>query len=147
MGGQGGLYKPLIIPLNPPLKKGDLKENPIRIYGDRMTLKSLSLDTPAPELLARLKNLFREWGLFDQPLTLTHRGQKYLVRCDAHSFTIYRLNPQCHVPPGVPGWPVCLVTPEMAVDETCPPHSEEDEFAAGLALLDWLDLIKKTLGK
>jgi hypothetical protein len=22
-GGQGGLYKPLIIPLNPPLEKGD----------------------------------------------------------------------------------------------------------------------------
>ena len=98
-------------------------------------------------MLARLQNLFREWDLFDQQLTLTFDGQKYLVSCDAHSFSIYRLNPHCHVPPGAPGWPVCLVTGEMAADEACAPHLEEDEFAANLTLQDWLDLIKKTLGK
>ena len=108
---------------------------------------SLSLETPAPELLARLQNIFRGWDLLDQSLTLTHRGQKYLARCDAHSFAVYRLNPHGHVPPGAPGWPVCLVTGEMAVDEGCPPHLEEDEFAADLSLQDWLDLIKETLGK
>jgi hypothetical protein len=112
-----------------------------------MTPGSLSLDMPAAELLARIQNLFREWGLFDQPLALTHDGQNYLARCDAHSFTIYRLNPHCHVPPGAPGWPVCLVTAEMAADETCAPYLEEDEFAAPLTLRDWLDLIQKTLGK
>jgi len=112
-----------------------------------MTSLSLSLDIPAPELLARIQDLCRELDILAKPLTLTHRGQKYLVRCDAHSFTIYRLNPHCHVPPGAPGWPVCLVTPEMAVDETCPPHWEEDEFASGLTLPDWLNLIKQTLGK
>ena len=112
-----------------------------------MNLKSLSLDTPAPELLARLQEIFREWDLFDQPLTLTHRGRKYLVSCEAHSFPIDRLNPNCHLPPGAPGWPVCLVTGEMAADEGCAPHLEEDEFVADLTLQDWLDLIKKTLGK
>ena len=112
-----------------------------------MTSPSLSLDIPAPELLARIQDLCRKLEIFEKPLTLTHRGRNYLASCDAHSFTIYRLNPHCHVPPGAPGWPVCLVTPEMAVDETCPPHSEEDEFASGLTLPDWLDLIKKTLGK
>jgi hypothetical protein len=30
-GGQGGLTNSLIIPLNPPLKKGDLKYPPFRI--------------------------------------------------------------------------------------------------------------------
>jgi hypothetical protein len=112
-----------------------------------MTPTSLSQDTNPSELLARLQDLFREWDLFDRPLTLTHRGQEYLVRCDAHSFAIYRLNPHYHVPPGAPGWPVYLVTAEMAVDEACAPHLEEDEFAADLALQDWLNLIKKTLGK
>ena len=112
-----------------------------------MICGSLSLDIPASELLARIQDLFRGWGIFEKPLTLTYHGQEYLVSCDAHSFAVYRLNPHCHVPPGAPGWPVCLVTGEMAVDEACAPHLEEDEFATGLTIQDWLDLIKKTLGK
>ena len=112
-----------------------------------MALTSFSLDTPAPELLARLQKIFREWGAFDRPLSLIYGGQEYLVSCNDHSFTIYRLNPHCHVPPGAPGWPVCLVTAEMAADEACAPHLEEDEFAANLTLKDWLELIQKTLGK
>jgi hypothetical protein len=108
---------------------------------------SLSPDTPASELLARIQDLFREMDLFEKPLTLTHQGQKYLVSCNAHAFTIYRLSPICHFPPGKPGWPVVLVTAEMAVDESSPPHLEEDEFATGLTLQDWLALIKQTFGK
>ena len=45
-------------------------------------------------------------------------------------------------PPGRPGWPVCLVTAEAVVDETSPPHLPEDEFASGLSLDGWLDLIE-----
>jgi hypothetical protein len=112
-----------------------------------MTPGNLSLDIPAPELLSRIQDLFREMDLFAQPLTLSREGQKYLVSCDAHSFTIYRLSPDCHLPPGKPGWPVCLVTAEMAVDESSPPGLEEDEFATGLTLQDWLILIKKTFGE
>ncbi len=112
-----------------------------------MPPESLSPDTPASELLGRIQNLFRELDLFEKPLTLTHHGQKYLVSCDAHAFTIYRLSPNCHLPPGKPGWPVCLVTGEMAVDESSPPCLEEDEFTTGLTLQDWLALINKTFGK
>lgn len=112
-----------------------------------MTFQNLSLDLPASELLARIQDFFRELDLFAQPVTLTHRGQRYLVSCEAHSFSIYRLSPNCHLPPGQPGWPVCLVTEEMAVDETSPPCLEEDEFATGLTLQDWLALIKQTFGK
>jgi hypothetical protein len=112
-----------------------------------MTYQGLSLDLPAPELLARLQKLFRDWNAFDQPLTLTHGGQDYLARCDAHSFAVYRLSSTCHLPPGKPGWPVCLVTAQMVVDEGSPPCPEADEFASGLTLPDWLALIRKTFGK
>jgi hypothetical protein len=108
---------------------------------------NLSLDLPPSELLSRIQDLFREMDLFDQPLTLFHQGQTYLVSCDGRSFIIYRLSPDCHLPPGKPGWPVCLVTADMVVDESSLPGLEEDEFAAGLTLLDWLTLIKQTFGK
>ena len=83
------------------------------------------------ELLGRIQARFRELGLFGSPLTLTHNGEKYLAACDDQAFAVYRLVDQCHVPPGRPGWPVCLVTAEAVVDETSPPHLADDEFASG----------------
>lgn len=94
------------------------------------------------ELLGRIQARFRELGLFGSPLTLTHNGEKYLAACDDQAFAVYRLVDQGHVPPGRPGWPVCLVTAEAVVDETSPPHLADDEFASGLSLKEWLDLIE-----
>ena len=71
----------------------------------------------------------------------------YLASCDDHSFTVYRLIDRCHLPPGQPGWPVCLVTQETIIDETSPPHLEQDDFSSGLTLADWLHLIEKEFGK
>lgn len=108
-----------------------------------MNFRAITPESSPAELLRRIQALFRELGLFEKKLTLTHQGQQYLARCDAHAFTIYRLLEKCHVPPGTPGWPVCLVTQETIIDETSPPHLEEDEFASGLTLADWLQLIEK----
>jgi hypothetical protein len=94
------------------------------------------------ELLGRIQARFRELGRFGSSLTLTHKGEKYLATCDDRVFAVYRLVGQGHVPPDRPGWPVCLVTAEAVVDETSPPHLPEDEFASGLGLGEWLQLIE-----
>jgi hypothetical protein len=97
---------------------------------------------PSPaELLGRIQAQFMQLGIFGQTLTLIYKNEKYLVNCETQSFAVHRLVEQCHVPPGRPGWPVCLVTEEIVVDETSPPHLPEDEFASGLSLERWLDLI------
>ena len=96
---------------------------------------------PPAETLRRIQERFRELGLFEQTLTLTYKGKKYLVSCDDRAFAVYRLVSRCHLPPGRPGWPVCLVTEEVVVDETSPPHLPEDEFSSGLGLKEWLKLI------
>jgi hypothetical protein len=101
--------------------------------------------TPKPspvELLRRIQARFRELGLFGSTLTLTHNGEQYLATCDDRVFAVYRRVDQGHVSPGRPGWPVCLVTAEAVVDETSPPHLPEDEFASGLGLKEWLELIE-----
>jgi hypothetical protein len=108
---------------------------------------SESPSQPSPgELLRRIQARFRELGLFRSPLTLTYKGEKYLATCDDRVFAVYRLVDRCHVSPGRPGWPVCLVTAEVAVDETSPPHLAEDEFASGLSLEEWLKLIDSLYG-
>jgi hypothetical protein len=98
---------------------------------------------PSPaELLRGIQARFRELGLFGSTLTLTHNGEKYLATCDDRVFAVYRLVGQGHVSPGRPGWPVCLVTAEAVADETSPPHLADDEFASGLGLEEWLELIE-----
>jgi hypothetical protein len=101
---------------------------------------SASQASPA-ELLGRIQARFRELGRFGCPLTLTHKGEKYLATCDDRVFAVYRVLDQGHVAPGHPGWPVCLVTNEAVVDETSPPHLPEDEFTSGLSLNGWIELI------
>jgi hypothetical protein len=112
-----------------------------------MQWEDLGADTSPAEVLVMIKNLFRDLGIFEQTLTLTHRGHKYLARCDAHGFTVYRCLDRCHFPPGDPGWPVCLVTADAIIDENSPPHAGEDEFASGLGLADWLHLIEDRFKK
>ncbi len=73
---------------------------------------SFAPSSPA-ELLRRIQDRFRELGIFEQTLTLTFKEEKYLVSCDAQAFAVYRLVENCHVPPGRPGWPVCLVTERL----------------------------------
>ncbi len=98
------------------------------------------------ERLARIQARFRELHIFGQTLTLTYKAEKYLASCDDRAFTVYRLVEKCHVPPGRPGWPVCLVTAEVVVDEAGPPPVPEDEFSSGLSLEDWLKLIEDCYG-
>jgi hypothetical protein len=103
---------------------------------------SVTQEMSPAELLGRIQARFRELGRFGSTLTLTHNGENYLAACDDRAFAVYRLVGQCHLPPGRPGWPVCLVTHEAVVDETSPPHLADDEFASGLSLKAWLDLIE-----
>jgi hypothetical protein len=111
------------------------------------TTPNSSPTLPPADLLAQIQARFRELDLYGQKVTLTHHGRRYAARCDDHAFSIYRVNEKGHVPPGVPGWPVCLVTADAAVDEYSHPALEEDDFASGLTIQDWLRLIEETFGK
>lgn len=111
-----------------------------------MAATDLIPQTSPAEMLARIQDRFRELGIFGQSLSLTYQTDKYLVSCNDEAFAVYRLVAHCHVPPGQPGWPVCLVTGEVMVDETSPPHLPEDEFSSGLSLEGWLDLIDSLYG-
>jgi hypothetical protein len=109
---------------------------------DAMASISVNSENSPAALLGRIQARFQELGLFGTPLTLTHNSGNYLAACDERAFAVYRLVGQCHLPPGRPGWPVCLVTHEAVVDETSPPHLAEDEFASGLSLGEWLEYIE-----
>jgi hypothetical protein len=112
-----------------------------------MVTKNSGPETSPAQWLRRIQDRFRELGLLGQRLTLSHQGRKYLAACDDRAFTVYRLVEHCHIPPGRPGWPVCLVTADTVIDDTSPPALPPDEFASGLTLPEWLDLIDRTFSK
>jgi hypothetical protein len=111
-----------------------------------MTPFGLTRETPPAEALSRIQAHFRDLGLFGQTLTVTYKAKQYLARCDEQAFAVYRVVRRGHLPPGRPGWPVCLVTEEVLVDETSPPQAPEDEFNSGLSLGEWLELIDSLYG-
>jgi hypothetical protein len=100
--------------------------------------------TAPAALLRRIQTLFKELGIFGESVTLSLGGVEYRVTCNDEAFSVYRLVAHCHLPPGAPGWPVCLVTAETIVDESSPPQPADDEFASGLTLAEWLELIERT---
>lgn len=103
--------------------------------------KEKGLEHSPPMLFHQIQEFFRELGIFDQQLTLEYEEAQYLISCDNQAFLVYRINEQGGIPPGVPGWPVCLVTAETIVDECGPVPLECEYFATGLALPDWLEII------
>ena len=97
----------------------------------------------ALQVFAQIQELFRRLGILGQKLRLEFEGNKYLISCDERAFLVYRINEQDAVPPGVPGWPVCLVTAETVVDECGPAPLKCEYFSTGLALPDWLEIIEQ----
>jgi hypothetical protein len=101
---------------------------------------------PPARVLALIQKLFKQWGIYNQKLTLRHEGDEYVFSCRENAFVVYRLLPAVGKSPGPPGWPVCLVTAEGVIDECSPPHHDADYFASRLGLADWLTIIHQYFG-
>jgi hypothetical protein len=101
---------------------------------------------PPDGVLTHIQKLFKQWGIYNQKLTLNHEGDDYVFSCRENAFVIYRLLPSAGKSPGPPGWPVCLVTAAGVTDECSPPSHDEDYFASHLGLADWLAIIQQYFG-
>jgi hypothetical protein len=102
---------------------------------------------PPGLLLEHIQKLFKNWGIYNQKLTLRHEGDDFVFSCHDEAFVVYRLLPAAGPPSGAPGWPVCLVTADGLIDECSPPYHNEDFFASHLSLADWLAIIQQYYGE
>lgn len=83
-------------------------ENPL--LGDSTAKKSMAV-------LREFVFLFQSKGWLNQTLRLKHRDRRYRVVCSETKFFAYRINDCCGVPPGLPGWPVCLVSGDQIIED------------------------------
>jgi|GEM_PF-1329117 len=79
------------------------------------------------EVLRQFVAFFSGKGWLNQKVAIRSGGISYLLFCDESRFFAYRMNDNWGVPPGVPGWPVCLVTSDHVFHDrrTCASPASE----------------------
>jgi hypothetical protein len=71
-----------------------------------------------PLILQEFVDCFTSRGWLNQVLRIQRGGRKYRITCNETGFFAYRINENHGISPGIPGWPVCLVTPERIMDDS-----------------------------
>jgi hypothetical protein len=108
-----------------------------------------SANPPSPEapersphvVFARIRKVFQELGILGSDLSLEFEGVRYRVCCDDRAFMVYRVNRRSGARHHVPGWPVCLVSPDTIFEECLSPDLGRDHYDCGVDLEKWLKLI------
>ncbi len=81
-----------------------------------------STDISPIDILRRFVEVFASRGWLNGNLRIRLQNARYRIFCSEAEFMIFRINDNCGVSPGIPGWPVCVVNREQIV---------EDEHMAG----------------
>lgn len=77
------------------------------------------------EVLQQFVGVFANKGWLNQTLRIKHRDGRYSISCSEKEFIAYRINDNCHISPGFPGWPVCIIDPDRIIED-----SEMSEFVS-----------------
>lgn len=93
--------------------------------------------------LSEIQLFFRKNKVFDKDLSIEHEGKLYRLRCNDRAFTVYRVNPYQGLPPGIPGWPVCIVHESTIFQECRSPSLASDYLTCKLELNDWLEMVQR----
>jgi hypothetical protein len=112
-------------------------------------MPSNSADPPSPKgsersphvVFARIRKVFQELGILGSNLSLEYEGVRYRVSCNDQAFVVYRVNSHSGARHHVPGWPVCLVSPDSIFEECFSPGLSRDHYDCGVDLEKWLKII------
>ena len=86
------------------------------------------------DILREFIGVFANKGWLNQTLRIKRREKRYRICCSETEFFVYRINDHGGVPPGFPGWPVCIVTPDRMIEDSAMSPFRSMEPDVG----DWL---------
>ena len=90
-----------------------------------------------PKVLQEFVCFFESKGWLNRSIGIKSKDARYRLFCSESRFFAYRINESSGISPGVPGWPVCVVTRDNLFHdaETC-------AFPAGeMGNEEWLSLL------
>ena len=88
-------------------------------------------------LLQQFVEVFASKGWLNRRLRIRYRDGRYRIFCSHREFFAYRVNDNCGLPPGAPGWPVCAVTQRHLYDGSGSPGTPSPEPG----LQEWLSIV------
>lgn len=92
----------------------------------------------AKATLQKFVGIFNSKGWLNKTLRIKYQGRKYRIHCSQTGFVAYRINDYCGLSPGIPGWPVCFVTPDQILEDV-----DLSEFASTEpGAQEWLQTIR-----
>ncbi len=94
-------------------------------------------ETRPSDVLQQLVGVFAHKGWLNETVRIKHRDRRYRISCTEKAFIAYRANDNWGIPPGVPGWPVCIVDNERIIEDSGMSPFASDEPSAH----DWLRCI------
>lgn len=88
-------------------------------------------------MLHKLIEVFASRGWLDKKIRIKYHNKKYLISCSEERYFAYQINENCGLGPGMPGWPVCIISEDYVYDESEIP----DLTSVKLNMRDWLNII------
>ena len=70
------------------------------------------------EFFKQFIDVFERKGWLNVNLRIRHKSRRYRILCSGKEFMAYRINDNCFITPGIPGWPVCMINHERIVEDT-----------------------------
>ncbi len=113
--------------------------------GEGPSIADCLAGTPS-ERLERVREFFRQRGLYGQSLVLSHGDQTYRLICDERALAVFRVNHNQGLPPGNPGWMVCRLDNDSLFEECGAPGLAQCKLACPHSLQDWLEFVDKNFG-
>jgi hypothetical protein len=90
-----------------------------------------------PAYLQKFINAFEERGWLNQSIRIRRGNRRYWISCSETRFLAYRINDNCGISPGHPGWLVCMVKNNEVIDNSGMNAFPSAEPSAG----EWLRCI------
>jgi len=76
-----------------------------------------STDTSPIDILGQFVEVFSSKGWLNRNLRIRRLDARYRIFCSEVEFMVFRINDNCGVSPGIPGWPVCVVNRERVMED------------------------------
>jgi hypothetical protein len=70
------------------------------------------------DVLRQFVGVFASKGWLNQKVRIKHRDGSYRIFCSEREFFAYRINENWGIPPGIPGWHVCVVNQNQIIDDS-----------------------------
>ena len=91
------------------------------------------------DLLQPFINVFSANEWLNRPILIKHQDRKYRLMCSEKQFLAFRINDNCGIAQGIPGWIVCMVDRDQIIRDSdiSPLISDEP------SLYEWLRSIQE----